>query len=100
MGSFQLALDAFVDEFERKATQVVKKIGLEVYSRIVIRTPVDIGLARGNWLVAIGRMPREERDKLMKAPVTAPHSEPMPMPRAKPAASRLASSDETPIAGA
>jgi len=31
-----------------------KMVCLETFSRIVLRTPVDTGRARGNWLVEIG----------------------------------------------
>lgn len=33
---------------------IIRKIALEALSRIVLRTPVDTGRARGNWFVQIG----------------------------------------------
>ena len=49
-------------ELEKAATKIRgdfkkfhKQVCLEVLKRIVLRTPVDTGRARGNWQVEIGR---------------------------------------------
>ena len=42
---------------ERKLVLAVQKIALEMFSRIILRSPVDTGRFRGNWQVAIGAMP-------------------------------------------
>ena len=54
-----------LDEFNRNITRhaeklvpekiikMLKKIGMEALKRIVLRTPVDTGRARGNWQVSI-----------------------------------------------
>ncbi len=39
-----------------------KKIALEVLSRVVRRTPVDTGRARGNWNTAIGQVDNTVRE--------------------------------------
>ncbi len=36
---------------------MVRKIGLELFSRVIMRTPVDKGRARANWQVAINSAP-------------------------------------------
>lgn len=49
-----------------KVATFQRKIALEALSRIVLRTPVDTGRARGNWMVSIGNLrPRfsEKSDK-------------------------------------
>ncbi len=47
-----------VSSFRRKASArmdlVRAKISLDLLSRIVLRTPVDLGRARGNWQTTIG----------------------------------------------
>jgi hypothetical protein len=53
--TFTLELDKwFKDEVEGKIVQITRMIGLEVLKRVILKTPVDTGRARGNWFVAIG----------------------------------------------
>lgn len=35
----------------------VRKIALELFSRVILRSPVDQGRFRGNWQVSIGSIP-------------------------------------------
>lgn len=42
---------------EEKLSQVVRKVSLQALARIVLRTPVDTGRARGNWQVTIDGTP-------------------------------------------
>jgi hypothetical protein len=59
--SFKLNLDQFNREVEDFAKRVVpqrisefyRKIVLEALKRVVMKTPVDTGRARGNWQVSI-----------------------------------------------
>lgn len=44
-----------------------KKLTLEALRRIVMKTPVDTGRARGNWQVQIGEAPEDEIDRIDKA---------------------------------
>ncbi len=50
-------MSSWTDETEEKLTLAVQKISLELFSRVILRTPVDKGRARGNWQVAIGSVP-------------------------------------------
>ena len=34
--------------------QVHKKVALEIFSRVILRTPVDTGRLRGNWQAGVG----------------------------------------------
>jgi hypothetical protein len=58
---------------------VHQKITLEALTRLVAKTPVDTGRARGNWQVAIGSRPAGTVD----VPNLLPHHEP-PLDRLPP----------------
>lgn len=47
----------FAEKTASKLDLAVRKISLELFSRVILRTPVDTGRARANWQVAIGRIP-------------------------------------------
>ncbi len=47
-------IEAFASKTERKMDFAVRKISLELFSRVILRTPVDKGRARANWQVSIG----------------------------------------------
>lgn len=52
---FRLGLDRwFKYEVEDRIVLAVQKIGMEALRRVVLKSPVDTGRFRGNWLVAIG----------------------------------------------
>lgn len=36
---------------------VIRKVALELFQRVILRSPVDSGRFRGNWQVAIGNIP-------------------------------------------
>ena len=40
-----------------KLEVAVQRISLEVFQRVILRSPVDTGRFRGNWQVGIGRIP-------------------------------------------
>lgn len=53
-GSFSLDLARFARKVEGRMDLVVRKVCLDVFSRVVLKTPVDTGRARGNWMTGIG----------------------------------------------
>jgi hypothetical protein len=53
-GSFEDQLRAFQVKTERNLTQVGRKVALEMFKRVIYKTPVDTGRARANWQVTIG----------------------------------------------
>jgi len=53
-GSFEDQLRAFQVKTERKMTQLGRKVALELFRRVIYKTPVDTGRARANWQVTIG----------------------------------------------
>ena len=48
-----------------RADKLVRGVGLEAASRLIRRTPVDKGRARGNWNVAIGEMDRSHDESIL-----------------------------------
>jgi hypothetical protein len=52
---FNLELEKAVDKIHGDFNKFYKSVCLEVLKRIVMRTPVDTGRARGNWQLEINR---------------------------------------------
>lgn len=52
--SFSLDLSKFAAKANVDMVLVIKKIVLELFTRVIYRTPVDTGALRGNWGVGIG----------------------------------------------
>mgnify|MGYP000744377403 CR=1 FL=1 len=57
MMSFVEDIRKFQSNTECKASQIARKVGLDLHSRIVGRTPVDTGRLRANNQLAIGSKP-------------------------------------------
>jgi len=47
-----------MDEVKTDHRQLAIAVGMEVYSRLIIRSPVDTGRFRGNWMIATGIEPQ------------------------------------------
>jgi hypothetical protein len=58
MASFSLDVARFVSEFKESATLIVRKVAIDAFSRVILKTPVDTGRARANWQCAIGEVPQ------------------------------------------
>jgi hypothetical protein len=54
VGSFEADVNKFQRKTVDKMDQIVRKVALELFTRIIYKTPVDTGRARANWQVAIG----------------------------------------------
>lgn len=54
---FQAQIADFVAKAKGNADLVVRKIALDLFSRVVAKSPVDTGHFKGNWQVAIGSIP-------------------------------------------
>lgn len=50
-------VQAWADKTDHKFDLAVRKISLELFSRVILRSPVDTGRFRGNWQVQIGAIP-------------------------------------------
>lgn len=57
VGKFSLQIGAFVRKTKATADIVVRRLSLELFRMVVLKTPVDTGRARANWQLAIGTMP-------------------------------------------
>jgi hypothetical protein len=47
----------WVDKTEKKMDLAVRKVTLEMFKRVILRSPVDTGRFLGNWQTAIGSVP-------------------------------------------
>lgn len=56
-GSFELDIQRFVDKAKGNADLVVRKIALDMFKRVIIKSPVDTGRFKSNWQVAINTIP-------------------------------------------
>lgn len=63
MSNFALQVNRFVQKAKKRQDEAVRKIALELYQKIVIKTPVDTGRARANWAVGLNRMPASTTSK-------------------------------------
>ncbi len=52
--SWTLPPTAFAKLTEKQHTQIMKKLTFEVGRRLIMKTPVDTGRARGGWMPSIG----------------------------------------------
>ena len=43
--------------FNARMNVVVRKVSLDLFKKVVEKTPVDTGRARGNWMVGINHLP-------------------------------------------
>ena len=57
MAGFADQVKAWERKTERKMNLAVRKIALEMFRRIILKSPVDTGRFRGNWQLAIGSVP-------------------------------------------
>ena len=57
MGQFALQVSEFAKLAERNANLIVRKVAIDIFARVVMRTPVDSGRARGNWQINVGAAP-------------------------------------------
>jgi hypothetical protein len=57
MGLFTADISKWVEKVEGRIDLVVRKISLDMFTRIILKSPVDTGRFRGNWQVAIGIIP-------------------------------------------
>jgi hypothetical protein len=54
MGSFSNSVRKFAETTKYKTEAVIKQTSYEVFRRILYRTPVLTGAARGNWSASVG----------------------------------------------
>lgn len=55
---FAADISKFVQKTKLRSDVVVRRIALDIFSRVVRRTPVDTGRARANWQIGINQLPK------------------------------------------
>ena len=54
MSDFALDMKRFASNTKVSMRTVTRKVALEIFRGVVMKTPVDTGRAKGNWQVSIG----------------------------------------------
>lgn len=67
MGGFLSAIKNFNAVVDDHNSKVFRKVCFDLYAEIVKRTPVDTGLARGNWRIGVGSVPTGTVDRKNKS---------------------------------
>lgn len=57
LGNFELDIARFVAKAKGNVDLVIRKISLDIFRRVIMKSPVDEGRFKGNWQVAIGSIP-------------------------------------------
>lgn len=52
MSTFTIDMDKWINKASGNTDIVVRKIGLQLLNKVVMKTPVDTGRLRGNWFVS------------------------------------------------
>jgi hypothetical protein len=55
--TFTLDVQRFVTKAQSNLDLVVRKVALDLFTRIIIKSPVDTGRFKGNWQVSINSIP-------------------------------------------
>jgi hypothetical protein len=67
MGDFFRTIQRYQGKVEDHNSKIFRKICFDLYAEIVKRTPVDTGLARGNWRIGVGSVPQGTLDRKNKS---------------------------------
>lgn len=57
LGSFTLDIQRFADKAKGNMDLVVRKVALDIFGRVIEKSPVKSGRFKSNWLCAIGAIP-------------------------------------------
>lgn len=68
--SFKVQVELFAENAKAKTDLAIRKTAMEVFSRVIMRTPVDTGRARGNWQLGVDEYISSTVDRTDKGPVT------------------------------
>lgn len=73
-GTFALSIKKWAEATNLDIDTVKRKIAFDVAARLVMRTPVDTGKARANWMVGVGSVNQsttDDEDKAGSSTITA-----------------------------
>lgn len=65
--NFDLSIKKWVEKTKGCINQVVRKVVFDIDTRLIVKTPVDTGRARANWMVSVGSyvdQPTDNTDKV------------------------------------
>lgn len=54
---FSADIQKFIDKAKGNLDLVVRKVSLDMFRKVIVKSPVDTGRFKGNWQVAIGSIP-------------------------------------------
>lgn len=57
MARWSLPIQRYARGLKGDMEKAARAVALDVFSRIIVKTPVDTGRARGNWMIDINRAP-------------------------------------------
>lgn len=83
MAEWSIPMDKLAEKTNQKIEDVVRKSTIEIFSRVIMRTPVDTGRARGNWIASYNRFEQSTsdfRDKSGKGSVAVMKGQVMSFP--------------------
>lgn len=78
MADFAEQVAKWSEETKAKVELAVRKIALDVFSEVIMMSPVDTGRFRGNWMCSIGNVPNgtlEINDKAGTATISKAQAE-------------------------
>jgi len=55
--TFAADIARFVGKSEDNAKLVIKRVAFDIFKKVIVKTPVDTGRAKGNWMVGINKVP-------------------------------------------
>ena len=61
--SFSLDVSEFAQLIDKRALYVQRAVAIELFSKVVIRTPVDIGTLRANWRPSVNKPNKSKKRK-------------------------------------
>lgn len=71
---FAQEMEEITTDIRERLNQAVRKVALEMFTQVILASPVDTGRFRGNWQVEIGIIPQgvlEINDKSGTATISA-----------------------------
>lgn len=57
MGQFSIAIDEWCKKANKDVDKAARAITIKLFTKVIKRTPVDTGRARGNWQLGYDQMP-------------------------------------------
>ena len=67
--TFSSDVAAFEAKVKARQDLVLRKVCLDMFRRVVMKTPVDTGRARGNWMVGVNHIPMSAGMGIDSAPM-------------------------------